>query len=107
MQEEYSECSSSALREFCDFFLYFIFALCVCESFFRHAAASAAHFLGPALRPFAPNLLMYSGSQHFGQSCQSNRQVFFVLFTFLLLLRGVEEGFESLLGKLDVMLLLK
>ena len=50
-------------------------------------------FLGPVLRSIAPKLLIYWGSQHFGQRYQSNWQLFFC--------------FESLLGQHDVMLLLK
>jgi hypothetical protein len=72
-----------------------------------NAAPSAAQFVGPVLRSFAPSLLIYRGSQHLDRGISQTGSRSFVLFTLLLPSRRVEEGFESLLGQHDVMLLLK
>ena len=93
MQEESSESSSSILREFLDFL---IFALCVRESFFRYAAASAAYFLGPVLCSIAPNLLIYWGHSILERGISYTGGCSFVLFTFLpfcVRLRKVLKGF--------------
>jgi hypothetical protein len=98
-----SESSSSVLRVFFNL-IYFIFALCLgvslsckwhdCFLFFR-----------PNLRSFAPSLLLYWDT--FDTGISQSGSCSFVLILFLLLLLKVEEGFEGLLGKPDLLLLLK
>ena len=64
-----------------------------------------AQFFAHLLRTF-----WYTGSHSIldrGVGVGQTGRCSFVLFTFLLLLRGVKEGFESPLGKHGVMLLLK